>query len=107
MNFKMMVLVISGMTLLIGCASSEITTTEPPTSEVLALPDSEPTISPPKNEWDTSSLIEINTQSAPDVEELFVLHGGNAYLSLLGSDQLEFRDTLKRRDSDYSGAFLP
>ncbi len=83
MNLKITVLIIAGMTLLIGCASSETKTTEPPTSEVLALPDSEPTISPPKSEWDTSSLLEINAQSASDIEELFVLHGGNAYLTTL------------------------
>ncbi len=83
MNLKMTVLFISGMALLIGCASSETKTTEPPTGEVLALLDSEPTISTPKSEWDTSSLLEINAQSASDLEELFVLHGGNAYLTTL------------------------
>ncbi len=83
MNVKMTVLIISGMILLIGCAPSETKNTEPPTREVLALPDSEPTISPPKSEWDTSLLLEINAQSAPDLEELFVLRGGNAYLTTL------------------------
>jgi len=83
MNLKITVLIIAGMTLLIGCASSETKNTEPPTKEVLTLPDSEPTISPPKSEWDTSSLLEINAQSASDLEELFVLHGGNAYLTTL------------------------
>ena len=83
MNIKMTALIFAGMTLLIGCASSETKNTEPPTREVLALPDSEPTNSPAKNEWDTSSLLEINAQSASDLEEIFVLHGGNAYLTTL------------------------
>ena len=83
MNVKMTVLIISGMILLIGCASSETKNTEPPTREVLAFPDSEPTISRPTSEWDISSLLEINAQSASDLEELFVLRGGNAYLTTL------------------------
>jgi WD40 repeat protein len=83
MNLKMMVLIIAGMTLFIGCTSSETKNIEPPTKEVLSLPDSEPTISPSKSQWELSSLLEINAQSASDLEELFVLHGGNAYLTTL------------------------
>jgi WD40 repeat protein len=83
MNLKITVLIIAGMTLLIGCASRETKYTEPPIKEDLTIPDSEPTISPPKSEWDTSSLLEINAQSASDIEELFVLHGGNAPIPTL------------------------